>query len=55
MVQRHVAGLSLAHNPKKRNCSLSSITSLEYKNGKLQQIDYREPAATVRAIDKGAV
>ena len=55
MVQRHVAGLALAHNPKKRNCSLSSITSLEYKNGKLQQIDYREPAATVRAIDKGAV
>lgn len=55
MVQRHVAGLSLAHNPKKRNCSLSSITSLEFKNGKLQQVDYREPASSLAAIDKGAV
>ena len=55
MVQRHVAGLPLAHNPTKRNCSLSSITSLELKNGKLTQVDYREPAAALHAIDKGAV
>ena len=55
MVQRHVAGLPLAHNPAKRNCSLSSITSLEFKNGKLVQVDYREPAAALHAVDKGAV
>ncbi|MDE2592058.1 MAG: histidine phosphatase family protein [Actinomycetales bacterium] len=55
MVQRHAAGLPLAHNPAKRNCSLSSITSLEFKNGKLVQVDYREPAAALHAVDKGAV
>lgn len=55
MVQRHLAGLSLAHNPKKRKCSLSSITSLEIRNGRITQVDYREPAASLHAIDKGAV
>ena len=55
MVQRHLAGLSLAHNPKKRKCSLSSITSLEIRNGRITQVDYREPAASLQAIDKGAV
>lgn len=55
MVQRHLAGLPLAHNPKKRQCSLSSITSLEIRNGRLTQVDYREPASTLHAIDKGAV
>lgn len=55
MVQRHLAGLPLAHNPRKRNCSLSSITSLEVRNGKLTQVDYREPAAALHSIDKGAV
>ena len=55
MVQRHLAGLALAHNPKKRKCSLSSITSLEIRNGRIAQVDYREPAASLHAIDKGAV
>lgn len=55
MVQRHLAGLPLAHNPKKRQCSLSSITSLEIRNGRMNQVDYREPAAALHAIDKGAV
>lgn len=55
MVQRHLAGLPLAHNPKKRQCSLSSITSLEIRNGRMSQVDYREPASALSAIDKGAV
>lgn len=55
MVQRHLAGLPLAHNPKKRQCSLSSITTLEMRNGKLAQVDYLEPASALKAIDKGAV
>lgn len=55
LVQRHLAGLPLAHNPKKRQCSLSSITSLEIRNGRMNQVDYREPAAALHAIDKGAV
>lgn len=55
VVQRHLAGLPLAHNPSKRKCMLSSITSLEFVGGKLTQIDYREPAAELHAIDKGAV
>ena len=55
MVQRHLAGLPLSHNPKKRQCSLSSITTLEMRNGKLAQVDYLEPASALKAIDKGAV
>jgi broad specificity phosphatase PhoE len=55
MVQRHLAGLPLAHNPKKRQCSLSSITSLEIRNGRINQVAYREPASALSAIDKGAV
>lgn len=56
MVHRRLAGLRLPHDPKKRRCSLSSITSLEFdKHGQLIEVDYREPAASLKSIDRGAV
>ncbi len=55
MVQRSLAGLPLAHNPKKRRCALSSITTLERQGDKFVEIDYRDPNAGAGAIDRGAV
>ena len=55
MVHRHLAGARLAHNPSKRRCSLSSITTFEYKDGKFLEVGYREPAAALSSVDKGAV
>jgi broad specificity phosphatase PhoE len=57
MVQRHVAGLKAFHDPRKRRCSLSSITTLNYDGTRFVQVGYAEPAAALLAesIDQGAV
>jgi broad specificity phosphatase PhoE len=56
MVHRSLAGLSLPHDPQKRRCALSSITTIEKnKAGKFVEIDYRNPAGNIKAIDLGAV
>ena len=54
MVRRTVAGMFLAHNPRRRRCTLSSITSFQRIHGKWVEIDYREPALKAHAVDKGA-
>jgi broad specificity phosphatase PhoE len=62
MVALTVAGRRLAHDPRKRRCSLSSITSLERRadagpHGRVVEVGYQEPAADLlaRSIDLGAV
>jgi broad specificity phosphatase PhoE len=55
MVHRHLTGAKLAHNPAKRRCALSSITSFEFDSGKFTEVGYLEPAANFSKIDKGAV
>ena len=57
MVARTVAGRPLAHNPSKRRCALSSITTLERRGNVFVETSYAEPAAAllVDAIDTGAV
>lgn len=55
MVHRHLSGSRLAHNPSKRRCSLSSITSFEYVDGKFLEVGYLDPAANLARIDRGAV
>ena len=52
---RHLAGMKLAHNPQKRRCSLSSITTFEVTDGGLVEVGYLDPAANLLSIDKGAV
>lgn len=56
-VQRSVAGLRLPHNPARRRCALSSITTLQRRDGVWVQVDYQEPAGGLlhNAIDTGAV
>jgi broad specificity phosphatase PhoE len=57
MVARTVAGTSLAHDPRRRRCTLSSITTLAWRDERFVEVDYQEPAAELLAesIDLGAV
>ena len=57
MVARTVARKPLSHNPSKRRCALSSITTLERRGLDFVEVSYSEPAAELLsgAIDTGAV
>ena len=57
MVHRYSQGQRLSHDPRQRRCDLSSITSFEFTNGSLLEVDYRDPAKPLRlkATDRGAV
>lgn len=57
MAHRAVAGKKLAHDPRKRRCSLSSVTSFAWRDGAFTEVDYHDPAAELLAqsIDLGAV
>lgn len=57
MVQRGIAGKKLYHDPRRRRCALSSITTLEKRGDAFVEVGYQEPAAELlaRAIDLGAV
>lgn len=54
---RDIGGEPLFHNPAKRRCDLSSITTFEKRGGRWYEVDYRTPAAELMAdsIDVGAV
>jgi broad specificity phosphatase PhoE len=57
MVQRYVTGRKLYHDPRKRRCSLSSITTLRREDDVFVEASYAEPAAELlaQAADYGAV
>ena len=63
MVQRSVKGRRLFHDPRRRRCALSSITTLAVRDPRgtrqphFVEVDYQEPAAELaaRSIDQGAV
>ena len=57
MVARSVKGMRLWHDPRKRRCSLSSITTLRRDGDRFIEVDYQEPARALLAnsIDTGAV
>ena len=57
MVHRHLAGASLAHDPRHRRCALSSITTLERRGDRFVEVGYTDPAAglAAQATDVGAV
>jgi len=50
-----VAGEQLKHDPRKRRCALSSVTSFERTGGVWREVAYAEPATTAGAVDVGAV
>ncbi len=57
MVHRAVATESLFHDPRKRRCSLSSITTFERHGDRFVEVNYQDPAADLLAAstDLGAV
>ena len=51
----HVEQRSFLHNPRNRQCTLCSLTSLHFRDDALTQVAYSEPAADlIPARDKGA-
>jgi len=50
-----VAGLPRRHDPRRRRCDLSSVTSFELVGDVWREVDYAEPASTAGAVDVGAV
>ena len=57
MVHRQAMGQRLSHDPRKRRCALSSITTFELSNRGFVEVEYRDPAKRLRlkSIDRGAV
>jgi broad specificity phosphatase PhoE len=45
--RRRLEGKRLWHDPRRRECSLASLTSLTYVGDELTSIDYSEPAAAL--------
>lgn len=50
-----IADEPLKHDPRKRRCGLSSITSFELRGDRWVEVGYVEPAVIDGAIDVGAV
>ncbi len=53
---RSAAGEPLAHDPRRRRCALSSVTSFQLDDGRLVETGYSDPAAELLAgaVDEGA-
>ncbi|MCO5295147.1 MAG: histidine phosphatase family protein [Homoserinimonas sp.] len=53
----YLSGRNLWHDPRKRRCSLSSITTLERSGETFVEVGYQEPSSQLLAdsIDSGAV
>ncbi|MFD1716457.1 histidine phosphatase family protein [Georgenia deserti] len=45
VTRRHLEGRPLWHDPRRRECSLASLTSLTFVGRRLIAVGYREPAA----------
>jgi broad specificity phosphatase PhoE len=57
MATRRINGLRLPHDPRRRRCNLSSITSFERRDGTWVEVGYQDPAQDLLAasVDLGAV
>ena len=53
-IRRHLEGRRLWHDPRKRQCSICSLTSLVYSGDRLVEIDYSEPAADMLPYKAGS-
>jgi hypothetical protein len=45
MARRDAEGRRLAHDPRKRQCTLASVTSFTFIDGRVASVAYREPVA----------
>ncbi|WP_297410537.1 histidine phosphatase family protein [Naasia sp.] len=57
MVHRSLKGERLYHDPRRRRCSLSSITTVEKRGERFVETAYADPAGPLAgsAVDRGAV
>lgn len=46
-------GRRLAHDPRRRECTLTSVTSFTYRDGRVTDIEYSEPAAHLLPVKSG--
>jgi broad specificity phosphatase PhoE len=53
-VRRFLEGRRLWHDPRRRQCSLASLTSLEFADEELVRISYTEPAGSTDPTVTGA-
>ena len=44
MMRSHAEGRRLLHDPRRRQCTLASITSIRLVDGRIAGVDYAEPA-----------
>lgn len=53
----HLAVMELPprHDPRRRRCALSSVTSFDLHDDRWVEVGYAEPASTAGAVDVGAV
>jgi len=55
MTHLAVAGMPSRHDPRRRRCGLSSVTSFERDGERWVEVGYAEPASSEGAVDVGAV
>jgi broad specificity phosphatase PhoE len=53
-LRRYVQRKRLWHDPRRRQCGLASLTSVEFEDSRIVSIRYREPAAHLIAMSPGA-
>ena len=53
-LRRHLEGRRLWHDPRRRQCALASLTSIEFNGDEVTGIRYTEPAAHLVARSPGA-
>lgn len=46
-------GRSFVHDPRKRECTLCSVTSFTVRDGRITAVDYAEPAADLLPVKSG--
>lgn len=50
-VRRYLLGQRLWHDPRKRQCSVASVSSLTFVDGVFTGLDYTEPAGHIAAVN----
>ncbi len=53
-VRQHLLGRRLWHDPRRRECALGSLTSLEFVDGRFDRLHYSEPAGSSDPTVTGA-
>lgn len=53
MARRFAEGKRLVHDPRRRECTLCSVTSFTVRDGRITAVDYAEPVADLLPVKRG--